>query len=418
MYIKSVSLKNFRCFEKFTLDFDEKLNVFFGENGSGKSSLFEAINILLGNITDKLGKNFAVKTNLSYEDIYNESIDSYIEISMFDNVLITWGLGASKTIEKGNFSTNTTFHCHQLEPYVKNIINAIVLNKKTQNLPIFLSYKATRSTECFYAKNENEYIISQTACYDDAISRNYDYHSFFRWFKAREDLELQKSKHSITHYDEQLQAVRSAIKSFCDFSDFSFDRETWQFVIEKNGKNIFYGQLSDGERGYIILVGDIARCLAIANPDITNPLDGEGIILIDEIELHLHPKWQRKIIPGLQKTFPNCQFLISSHSPQVLGEVPKESVWILEPGEEPYHPSRSYGMESSELLREVMGAESRSPGVAEVLEDIDRLIEDGKFEDARRLISDLAQSTGKIPALISANSYLTMMGQEQADIEE
>ncbi|WP_374281070.1 AAA family ATPase [Desulfovibrio sp.] len=418
MYIKSISLKNFRCFEGLTLNLNAKLNVFFGENGSGKSSLFEAINILLGNITDKLGKNFAVKINLSYEDIYNESIDSYIEISMFDKSLITWGLGATKTIEKGNFSTKTTYHCHQLEPYVKNIINAIVLNKKTRNLPIFLSYKATRSTECFYAKNENEYIISPTACYDDAISRNYDYHSFFRWFKAREDLELQKSKHSITHYDEQLQAVRSAIKSFCDFSDFSFDRETWQFVIEKDGKNIFYRQLSDGERGYIILIGDIARRLAIANSELTNPLDGEGIILIDEIELHLHPKWQRKIIPSLQKTFPNCQFLISSHSPQVLGEVPKESVWILEPGEEPYHPSRSYGMESSELLREVMGAESRSPEVTEVLKDIDHLIEEGKFEDARRSISDLAKSTGKIPALISANSYLTMMGQEQADIEE
>ena len=119
MYIKSISLKNFRCFKGLTLNLNSKLNVFFGENGSGKSSLFEAINILLGNITDKLGKNFAVKINLSYEDIYNESIDSYIEISMFDKSLITWGLGATKTIEKGNFSTNTTYHCHQLEPYVK-----------------------------------------------------------------------------------------------------------------------------------------------------------------------------------------------------------------------------------------------------------------------------------------------------------
>ena len=167
------------------------------------------------------------------------------------------------------------------------------------------------------------------------------------------------------------------------------------------------------------MIGDIARRLAIANPGRDNPLDGEAVILIDEIELHLHPKWQRMIIPGLLKTFPNCQFLVTSHSPQVLGEIEDTNyIWILEEEEEPYHPSCAYGMESSELLREVMGAESRNADVSKELEEIDRLIASENFEEARSAIQRLAKKTGEIPAIISANSYLTMMGQEQAEIED
>ncbi|MFT4302812.1 MAG: AAA family ATPase [Desulfovibrio sp.] len=417
MHIKSIKLKNFRCFERLSLTLHERLNVFFGENGSGKSSIFEAINILLGNIIDKLGSNTAVKTGISYEDVHNESFDSHIEISLCDKKLITWGIRAEKTITKGDFSTHNQLDCAELESYVKNIINMILLNKKPK-LPIFLSYKSTRYTEYFYPKGEETYILSPKACYDDAISMNFDYNKFFKWFKAREDLELQKSKEDISYSDKELQSVKNAIKAFYNFSNFSFDRETWQFFIEKSNHRVFYKQLSDGERGYILLIGDIARRLAIANPALEDPLGGEGIILIDEIELHLHPKWQRTIIPGLLKTFPNCQFLIASHSPQVLGEVQKESVWIIEEGEKPYHPPRSFGMESSELLRELMGAESRNSEVTEALENIDRLLDEEKLTDADNAIKTLAQKTGKIPEVISANSQLAMMRQAAAKVTE
>lgn len=78
--------------------------------------------------------------------------------------------------------------------------------------------------------------------------------------------------------------------------------------------------MSDGEKCTIALFGDLARRMALANPNKDNPLDGEGIVLIDEIELHLHPLWQRRILNVLKKVFPNIQFIVSTHSPQVLGE--------------------------------------------------------------------------------------------------
>ncbi len=418
LHIKTLELSNFRCFKALTLPLHPRLNVFFGENGSGKSSILEAINILLGNIIAALGNNTAVKTNFAYEDILNTSNNASIGLALYDNDTIVFGLQGSKTIKDGNFSTETQFFKHQFLGYVNNIIGNVVANGNTAQLPIFVSYKSTRSTECYFARNEGSYMLSVKACYDDAICWNTTNPNFFKWFKAREDLELQKARKDSSYSDKQLQAVRSAISLVSNLSNFSFDREVWQFVLEKNDKQVFFSQLSDGERGYLLLVGDIARRLAIANPAQENPLEGDGIVLIDEIELHLHPKWQRTIIPRLLEAFPNCQFIITSHSPQVLGEIEDtDSIWILEEGEKPYHPKRAYGMESSDLLREIMRADSRNVDVSKKLEEIDRLIDDEKFEEARSAIKALSQKTGEIPEIVGANSYLTMMGQEQAEME-
>ena len=83
------------------------------------------------------------------------------------------------------------------------------------------------------------------------------------------------------------------------------------------------------KKSLLALVGDIARRLILANPSLENPLYGEGIVLIDEIELHLHPKWQREVINKLREVFPNIQFILTTHSPQVISEISRECLHIL-----------------------------------------------------------------------------------------
>jgi predicted ATP-binding protein involved in virulence len=110
-------------------------------------------------------------------------------------------------------------------------------------------------------------------------------------------------------------------------------------TITKQGQELIINQLSDGEKCLLAMVGDLARRLAIANPSLPDPLQGSGVVLIDEIELHLHPKWQREIIPALTRTFPNCQFIVTTHSPQVISQVKPEGIYILERTDDRY---RSY----------------------------------------------------------------------------
>jgi len=154
------------------------------------------------------------------------------------------------------------------------------------------------------------------------------------------------------------------------------------------------------------MVGDLARRMAIANPMRDNPLEGEGVILIDEIDLHLHPKWQRMLVPKLTEVFPYCQFLISTHSPHVITHVQPENLFLLAMGEEgltAFRPTESYGKTVERVLEDLMGLETTRPD--DVTEDLQRLfeqIDSGDLEDAQSSIEKLKTRIGEDPELVKA----------------
>ena len=189
--------------------------------------------------------------------------------------------------------------------------------------------------------------------------------------------------------DPQLEAVRRALQSFLpEFENLRVRRNPLRREVEKNGKLLTVNQLSDGEKCLIAMVGDLARRMAIANPERSEPLEGEGIILIDEIDLHLHPKWQRMIVPRLQEVFPKCQFIISTHSPHVITHVHPESLYLLmqtDSGIVAERLAESYGKNVDRILEELMGMETTRPDwVSSSLRDIYDEINQGQFADARK----------------------------------
>jgi predicted ATP-binding protein involved in virulence len=144
----------------------------------------------------------------------------------------------------------------------------------------------------------------------------------------------------------------------------------------------------------VALAGDIARRLAIANPESDDPLRGEGVVLIDEIDLHLHPEWQARVIPALRRTFPNVQLVVTTHSLIVLSYVPSECVRLLENFQLVEPPAPTEGREPNALASEVYGVPLRP---AETLAEIDRvarLIHDRRLEDAQAGVEQLAQQLG------------------------
>jgi len=176
--------------------------------------------------------------------------------------------------------------------------------------------------------------------------------------------------------------------------------------VEKNGKRLTVNQLSGGELNLIAMIGDLARRMAIANPDSTKPLLGSGIVLIDEIDLHLHPKWQRMIVPKLRYVFPNCQFIISTHSPHVITHVEPESLFLLKQtdlGIVTEKPSGSYGKNVDRVLEDLMGLKTTRPDEVDFnLHSIFEAIDAGKLEKAQKMIAKLEQKIGADPELVRA----------------
>jgi predicted ATP-binding protein involved in virulence len=224
-----------------------------------------------------------------------------------------------------------------------------------------------------------------------------DFKPFFEWFREREDLENeQRLQVDPSRFDPQLGAVRAAIEKLVPgFSGLRVQRAPLRMVVQKEGAILELDQLSDGEKCLLALAGDLGRRLAIANPSLSEPLSAEAVVLIDEIELHLHPGWQRMVVERLCQTFPNCQFIMTTHSPQVLSQIPAESVVLLDQFQRVALPAGTLGRDSNSILEEVMGVPERPQSSANRIHEIARMIDSGDLPQARQALDELAKLLGE-----------------------
>lgn len=199
---------------------------------------------------------------------------------------------------------------------------------------------------------------------------------------------LKNSKYR--YQDKQLNAVRNAIKAFMpDLSNIRVQRKPrLHMAVDKDGRSLNVLQLSQGEKSLMALVGDIARRLAMMNPDLDDPLLGDGIILIDEVDMHLHPSWQRNLVPRFTATFPNCQIILSTHSPLVISDQKGILVYLLSDGEIGALPPL-YGADVNTVLLEAMDTDVRNPDVNDKLNDLLDAIHDSDIDNAKALIQEL-----------------------------
>ena len=186
----------------------------------------------------------------------------------------------------------------------------------------------------------------------------------------------------------------------------------YSLTIKKGTVEFELSQLSEGERTMLMIVCDIARRLTIANPHLKNPLEGEGIVLIDEIDLHLHPQWQREVIPALLATFPNLQFIVTTHSPQVLSKVHKESIFILEDGKLVKNVPNTYGRNASAILFEIFGVTDRPVEVQDKINRCSQLLEEENYKEAKILLKELTDLLGENDeAVVGARTQLLFDNQ-------
>ncbi len=279
---------------------------------------------------------------------------------------------------------------------------------------MFVYYPVNRAVLDIPLRIRGKHSFDIFAAYSDALASGASFRLFFEWFREREDLENEKRRDTDSLFqpgrfvpDSQLEAVREALKQILpEFDNLTVGRNPLRMEVQKHGERLTVNQLSDGEKCLIAMIGDLARRMAIANPIGENPLAGEGIVLIDEIDLHLHPKWQRMIVPRIIEVFPNCQFIISTHSPHVITHVQPESLCLLRntaDGMEAVRTQGSYGKSVDRVLEDYMGLETTRPDeISRALRVIHEQIDRSRFADARDKIEDLRGMIGNDPELTKA----------------
>ncbi|MDI6795791.1 MAG: AAA family ATPase [Desulfatibacillaceae bacterium] len=432
MKVSKLRLVNFRSAMDLNIDFEPGMNLLVGVNGAGKSTILDSLAILLSWAAARLRSPNAPGRRILEKDIHNKGAFSTANIACKTHfpepAVLSWDLRKTR---KGRNLKRRSLNPDS-EDKLREYLGRIGLNKwankareqightnEQVNLPLFVYYPVNRSVLDIPLRIRKSHDFDLLDAYNDALTMGANFRSFFEWFRNREDLENESFRYSRKFKeDPQLNAVRRAIKIFLpDFSEISVKRNPLRMEVSKGGEPYRVDQLSDGEKCLFAMVGDLARRLAIANPAKKDALEGDGIVLIDEIDLHLHPAWQRMVVSKLPQAFPNCQFIVSTHSPQVLGEVEAKCVRRLsvDPkiGLSSTTPRQAFGLDSSLILEELMEAKSRSPQTAGELGKIFRLIDQEKFAEAKKQIRSLSKKVGgDIPEIVHAKSLITMLAPD------
>ncbi len=394
MKIKELELNNFRGFEHLKIQFPEnKLAVFIGTNGSGKSSVLDALAKLMSNFLET--SFIAAKLDVSIPPLAVTDKDINFQSKQKLDISLIDSLSRKFSIEKywnGSFVINDYY--------------AIDIQDKS-SIPVLTYYRTNRLIHS--QKNEPENLkapFPQLFAYKNSLTPTLrQFNDFISWFKKVEDDELRqiRNKNDYNYRDSRLEVIRHTLDLFLgklttdvykslhiktsESASFEFTTSDFFLAVNKNGQDFDIRQLSDGEKTLIMLVCDIARRLTIANPALENKLEGEGVVMIDEIELHLHPAWQRNVLPALQATFPNIQFIVTTHSPHVLNNVDARNIFLFRNENNQItceQPDSTLGRDVNWILEEVMGVSARPKGFDPVWEEVQELISAGGKENLQK----------------------------------
>jgi len=410
MKLQKLKLDNFRLFPSLELEFSKQVTVLVGVNGAGKTSILDALAILLSRLIGRIRSTKGTGRFLTDSDIRLNSSETAnsLEIEFNDNP-ISWTVTKTKRGRKKQRITNLT----KIKDVVEMVYGWLDQDEEA-SVPLAVFYGVNRSVLDIPLRIRTSHKFDQLSAYDQALTgaRN-DFRLFFEWYRKREDYENEQRLYPVEHFDKskleyrdpQLQAVRKAINELTGFTNLRIRRNPLRMEVRKGKQHFDVRQLSDGEKCLLALAGDLARRLAIANPSLDNPLKGQAIILLDEVELHLHPEWQHRVIPKLKATYSNCQFVLTTHSPQVLSHVSCKDIWCLE-GMKAVRPDGTFGQDSNFLLRTLMGTSYRPSNIEK---DINRLFDliRKDVEKARKLLEKLKSKVeGESPELVRAETLL------------
>ena len=360
MKIKHLLIENFRAIGHLDFDCSTGANVFIGDNGAGKSTVLEAIAILYSWVNARLSSQKGRGRNLRKEDVRQGSEYCFISI-----VAEHQGMTACWSLYKGispwnNFDRHTDLgsldafvaHIREGQEDERYMFNFYGVNRNISSVVV--------SKRIYGSKEVKQGIMHNTLS-------SASWKPFFNWYYERENEENRmKARFNAQYHDESLDVIRECMSEvFPDYRNLRIEDRPTRFIIEKDGKDINFQYLSDGEKCYITLVLDIARRLSLQNDGSKPILECEQLILIDEVDLHLHPSWQLSVVSNLQRKFPNCQFFVTSHSSLVLSSLDESSqLVVLRDGSRVELTDIPYGDNADYILKRFFGLNSvRNPEV-------------------------------------------------------
>jgi predicted ATP-binding protein involved in virulence len=417
MFLKKIGISNFRAIEDMKIEFEGGFNIIIGDNGVGKTSILEAISVALGGflvgIDDVKTKHFTNDeirrvSELLGQGSYNiryitpTKVECEIELNG-ENYIWTRKRSSLKASRSTVEPRDICKKAAQLSQDSSNILPLL----NFQSVSRMWSQRREKSENIF--KKEN---FSRNVGYIDCISQESNVKLLLNWCKRMEQISWQEDK-KIAEYE----AVKNALAKFMSIMNGTnvnkvlYDKKTEELVYKEGDNVLPIKFLSAGYQSLIWMVLEIAYRMAVLNPNLLTNITEEttGIVLIDELDLHLHPKWQWKIIEALKQTFPKIQFIATTHSPIILASCKDERVILIDSNMEVGYRESSYGLPINDVLVSYQNSDSIVASIKEKLDKFYKLIEKSDFSNASNILEDLIEELGENnPEVVSAKVTLDL----------
>ncbi len=391
--VKSLKLRNFKGIAEFDVEFDESLTLLAGVNGAGKTSVVQAL--------------LAAVTHAWYQ--YPPHAHSLFPLPQHvcragtEETEIVLGLTAPGGLPLPEpFPVHVRFVAQaskrRLELLDREHLDSFLRGVQPP-LPLVVYYEQSRDAR--EARPRHQVTVSSKENRDSSLRTTISSPSEFKvWFFEKEADEGQESRErkDPEYEDPELAEIRKLLDRLDGFTAVRSRKppnDERTLYLEKEGANIPFDSLSGGEQAFFMLAADLARRLMLDSPD--KPVaEAPAIVCIDEIELHLHPAWQRRILTTLMETFPACQFVVTTHSPQVIGGVEARHVRLLTPREdgirEASRPMASKGRDSNYILKGILDTTERDDEVTRLFAEFDASVDEGNLEKAERTLRKLDEA--------------------------
>lgn len=432
MKLKKIRITNYRCFKEADVDFDEHITLIVGKNGAGKTAILDAVAVAVS--TFLLGIDGGISRSISKDDAryefhnLNGTIDPQhqfpVSIAVSGDCLDKKEVKWVRCLNSENGNT-TIKEASELTNISKEAQKRIMTGDKSLVLPLISYYGTGR---LYAQKKEKKNIKSLTEFkrqigYVDCMAAESNEKLMLNWFQIQTLKSLQEQQRTgVVEKPLLLRTVETAIcKCFERISNSKnasviFDLDTHRLVLNFENadgslQKFAMDEMSDGYKNTLSMIGDIAYRMAVLNPMLGDKVLEEtpGVVVIDEIDLHLHPQWQQTIISDLNTVFPKIQFIVSSHAPAVINSVAKEQIRVLDNGEIYMPAAQTYGRDANSILREVMKVSERPMDIAEKLKVFYTCMDNKEYDRADKVLSDIEEVVGTTdPDIAAARTSLDL----------
>ena len=397
----SLKLRNFKGIAELDIEFDESLTLLAGVNGAGKTSVIQA---LVAAVTHTWARthsspvlNWPTFRRLP-ESVVRTGADGaeiVLELSQGERSPLSFRFSLGRgALFAGMLALREP---HGLE---------LALNPggPATPPPLVVYYEQDRGATLnssggrVTVSSLTARLTNRESSLNTTASSPSEFKAWFFEKEADEGSET-RDRQDLKYEDPELAIIRGLLRRLDGFTAIRSrkppDGRERILLLEKEGMVVPFDSLSGGEQAFLLLAADLARRLMLESPN-TPVAEASGIVCIDEIELHLHPAWQRRILKSLTEAFPSCQFIVSTHSPQVIAGVEARHVRILTPGENGIRKvlpaTAAKGRDSNYVLEGILDVPARDDDVRRLFDEFDRLIDAGEFEEARHVLDELDRS--------------------------